>query len=123
MTAEKRTELAQDRTEKAEDRTLLANERTFAGWCRTAFASIGLGLAFKAIFNKVEPTWIAKAIASMFILLGIWIIWKAYKRSSGLHRRLTEHDVEIADRDSFRTLAIAVSIGATLLTIAMWIFY
>lgn len=44
--AEKRTEFAEDRTDWAEDRTIRAAERTYAGWLRTAFAAIGIGLGF-----------------------------------------------------------------------------
>ena len=62
--------LAEDRTDLAEDRTLLANERTFSGWARTAMASIGIGIGFNALFAKVEPSWVAKAMrrCSSFLL-------------------------------------------------------
>ena len=52
-----REELAENRTDLAEDRTAMANERTFAGWARTAMAAIGIGLAFNALFNAMEPAW------------------------------------------------------------------
>ena len=42
--AEGRTNYAEDRTDWAEGRTAMANERTFAGWMRTAFAAIGIGI-------------------------------------------------------------------------------
>jgi putative membrane protein len=55
--------LAQFRTDLSEDRTMLANERTFASWMRTGFAGIGIGLAFNALFTRMEPEWVPKAIA------------------------------------------------------------
>lgn len=48
-------ELAEERTGLAEDRTIMATERTFAGWMRTAFAAIGIGLAFRAVFGEFDP--------------------------------------------------------------------
>ena len=48
--------LAEERTDLAEDRTILANERTYAGWMRTGFAAIAVGLGFQALFAQMEPT-------------------------------------------------------------------
>lgn len=112
-------ELAEERTEKAENRTELANERTFAGWARTAFASIGLGLGFQAIFKTTEPTWVAKAIASLFICLGIWIVWKAANRADNL-LPTGEDCSNIVKPKSFRKLAIGITIGAVSLLAALW---
>ena len=88
-----KTELAEDRTDLAEDRTLLANERTFSGWARTAMASIGIGIGFNALFKLVEPTWVAKAIATIFILLGIFLTISAERRAASVQRRLDAHNV------------------------------
>ena len=113
-------QLAEDRTDLAEDRTLLANERTYAGWCRTAFAAIALGLGFNALFNKVEPTWIAKGIATLFIALGIFIIRKAQQRSLQVARDNTEHEVNITQPNTFRIIAWSIIVGAVLLIVAIW---
>ena len=64
-------ELAQDRTDWAEDRTIQANERTFAGWMRTGMGALGVAIALRAVFGEFDPTWAAKAVASIFILLAI----------------------------------------------------
>ncbi len=115
-----RNAMAEDRTDMAEDRTLLANERTFAGWARTAFASLGIGLGFQALFREVEPTWVAKSIATLFILLSIYIIWKAERRASAVVERMTAHDVEILKGVSFRVMAAVASVGGVLLIAALW---
>ena len=112
--------LAEDRTDLAIDRTLLANERTYAGWCRTAFASIALGLGFNALFNKVEPAWVAKGIATLFILLGIFIIHKAQTRSLCVAEQNQEHTVNITDPGTFRIIAWSVMSGAVLLIVSIW---
>ena len=58
-------ELAQERTDMAEDRTVMANERTFAGWFRTGYAAVGIGLGFQALFVQMDPPWVPRAIATI----------------------------------------------------------
>ena len=63
---DKSTHWAEVRTDLAEDRNIMAMERTFAGWMRTAFAAIGIGLGFRALFGAWDPSWVPKLIASAF---------------------------------------------------------
>ena len=51
-----KTELAEERTKYAEDRNVMAMERTFAGWMRTAFAAIGIGLGFMGLAGFIAGT-------------------------------------------------------------------
>ncbi len=115
-----RNAMAEDCTDLAEDRTLMANERTFAGWARTALAAIGIGLGFQALFREVEPTWVAKLIASLFIALGVYILWQAERRASAVVERMSTHHVEVQGGASFRVMAIVGSTGAVLLMAAIW---
>lgn len=94
MPDESKRELARERTDFAEDRTVLANERTFAGWLRTGYAGIGIGLAFNALFGRVEPGWIAKLIASVFLLIAIMVFAGAERRSAAVADRLNAHKVQ-----------------------------
>ena len=71
--AKKRTDWAERRTDWAEDRTIMANERTFAGWMRTGLAAVGIGLGFHALFGRLEPAWLLKALASAFVVAAIAI--------------------------------------------------
>jgi putative membrane protein len=118
---ETRTELAEDRTDLAEDRTLLANERTFGGWVRTSMGAIGLGLAFHALFQKLEPVWIPKAIATLFFLLACLLVILAERRADGVKKRLTEHSVETVAAMNVRIITISVCTGALALLLAMWL--
>lgn len=115
-----RSALAEDRTDLAEDRTLLANERTFSGWARTAMASIGVGIGLNALFRPVEPTWVAKAIATVFILLGIFLVAAAERRACAVQGRLTAHKVSDLPVANFRVMAIAIAAGASALIFAIW---
>ena len=116
-----RTDLAEDRTDLAEDRTALANERTFAGWARTAMAAIGIGLAFKALFGAMQPTWAAKAIASLFIALGIFLVIMAERRASAIAARLDTHSVDDMPQMNLRIIAIGIGLGAVSLIAGLWL--
>jgi putative membrane protein len=86
-----KTDLAEDRTDWAEDRTLLANERTFAGWMRTGLAAVGVALGLKALFGSFEPTWIPKAVSSVYVCVGVLIFWAAWSNARRTTARLDEH--------------------------------
>lgn len=109
---EDRTTMAEKRTDYAEDRTILANERTFAGWGRTALASIGIGLGFQALFREIEPAWVPKLIATLFFILAIFIIWSAQGKASQLVQRLETHDIEVMGSSNFRMIAIVITFAA-----------
>lgn len=109
-----------DRTDLAEDRTVLANERTYAGWTRTAFASLGLGLGFNALFGKVEPEWVARAIATAFILLGIYIQWQARAKACHTLSTLHSHTIQAHGTKSYTVMMWAVVIAGTALIVAIW---
>jgi putative membrane protein len=110
------------RTDLAEDRTILANERTFAGWMRTALASVALGVGFHALFPTMQPTWLPRAIASAFLLLAILVIVLAERRAAAVMRRLNAHVVVTARAMNLRLFAVVVTLGAAALILAIWLF-
>lgn len=118
--AEERSEMAEKRTSFAEDRTLLANERTFAGWARTSFTSIGLGLGFQALFGKAEPVWVPKCIATLFILLGIFVIWLGEMKANRVLEKHSGNHVKLTKRRTYRILAVSVSLGGIALIASLW---
>jgi putative membrane protein len=105
----------------AEDRTILSNERTFAGWMRTSLGSIAIGLGFRGLFWRFEPEWIPRLIATGFLLLAIAIVWLAVRRSSAVMRRLSPHVVKSARPLNLAAMAAAISAGAGLLGVAIWL--
>ena len=118
--AEKRTEFAEDRTDWAEDRTVQATERTYAGWLRTAFAAIGIGLGFRAVFGDFDPDWLAKAIATGFIIMGGVVSWTAQKRACTSMANLSSHEIEAPQTLHMRWLSYAVTSASVILVIALW---
>ncbi|MFL9840931.1 DUF202 domain-containing protein [Sphingomonas sp. ST-64] len=116
-----RSELAEDRTDLAEDRTLLANERTFSGWARTALATIGIGLGFHVLFGALEPAWLPRVIATIFIALGVAIIWMAERRACAIQARLSAHNIHTLRSLNMRLIAWVYTVGALALLVALWL--
>lgn len=109
------------RNDLAEDRTILANERTFAGWLRTGLAAVGIGVAFHVLFGEIDPPWIPRAIATIFLLLAILVVLLAERRAAAVTCRLEAHVVETARPMNLRLIAWAV-VGATAALIAaIWV--
>lgn len=120
MASGNKEELAEDRTDLAEDRTLLANERTFAGWMRTGMAAVGIGLGFNALFNTLRPEWIPKAIATAFLLIGIFIFIAAERRACSITARLDAHQVETFRPMNIRLVTIVLVLATLALIAGIW---
>ncbi|CAO1654971.1 YidH family protein [Parasphingorhabdus sp. NYA22] len=118
--ASERTDLAEDRTEWAEDRTIMANERTFAGWMRTGLAAVGIGLGFNALFGKLEPLWVPKAIATLFMIIGIFIFWVAQRNGCAVQDRLNSHQATPVKPHNMRIVSGLMASGAVALIVAIW---
>ncbi|ALE18028.1 hypothetical protein AMC99_02757 [Altererythrobacter epoxidivorans] len=115
------TRLAENRTDWAEDRTIMALERTFAGWMRTAFAAIAIGIGFRALFGEFDPPWLAKAIATGFLMLAILFALGAERRACRAFDRLTSHAVDAPKLPNIKLIAYSISVGAVLLIVAFWV--
>lgn len=109
------------RNDLAEDRTILANERTFAGWVRTALACIALGIGFHALFQKLQPAWLPRGIATAFLLLAIMLVALAEWRAAAVTKRLSTHIVSTARPINLRIIAGIVALGAAALIGAIWL--
>ncbi|QYJ07116.1 YidH family protein [Qipengyuania flava] len=119
--ADKSTQWAEFRTDLAEDRNIMAMERTFAGWMRTAFAAIGIGLGFRALFGEWDPAWLPKLIATVFILGGGWLAITAERRACKTLERLDTHEFEAISTPNFKVMAYAIATGSVVLTVGLWI--
>ena len=98
----------------------MAVERTFAGWMRTSFGAIGIGLGFNALFEAVEPWWVARAIASVFIVLAAALAVVAQHRARKALGRMSGHAVDRPDAPHLRYIAWSVCAGALTLILAIW---
>jgi putative membrane protein len=112
--------LAQDRTDWAEDRTIMASERTYAGWVRTGLAAIGIGIAFNALFARLEPAWLPKVLASCFVLVGILVFWLAAFKARAVLRRMSAHRAEPLPSTQIDLLALLLSAAGAGLLAGLW---
>lgn len=116
-----KNKLAEDRTDLAEDRTVLANERTFAGWMRTGFASVGIGLGFHVLFEAMQPPWVPKAIATAFLLIGVYVIVVAERRACRVIARMDSHQVSEMKPANLRVIAAVSVLATAALIAAIWL--
>ena len=119
--ADDQTALARERTDFSEDRTVLANERTFAGWLRTGYAGIGIGLAFNALFARIEPEWLPKLIASAFLVIAIVIFVAAERRACAVFARLETHQVKAVRVTTVRVITAANVLATAALVAGIWL--
>ena len=117
-----RSELAEHRTEYAEDRTLLAVERTMASWLSASFAAIGVALGFRALFWQMEPWWVPRLVASLFLILAMLMPISAERRSCAALARLSSHSVRPPSNAAMRTSAYGVALGAAVIAAGIWLF-
>ena len=113
--------LARLRTDFSEDRTVLANERTFASWVRTGFAGIGIGLAFNALFTRIQPEWLPKLIASVFLAIAIVIFVTAERRACAVLHRLHAHQVTTIKITVLRLITVAAVVATVSLLAVIWL--
>ena len=119
--SEDKNELAQNRTDFAEDRTVLAHERSFASWMRTGMAAVGIGIAFNALFDAIEPRWVPRAIASIFLLIAMFVFLSAERRACRMLSNLNAHEVRAAQPVNLRVIAYSLMTAAAALLGAVWL--
>ena len=115
------TAAARKRTEWAEDRTVLSNERTFGSWVRTGFGAIGIGLGFHALFGRIHPLWVPRAVATAFLAIAIIIFLAAERRACIVIRRLHTHEVETVKIGVLRLITVVSLVATLALIAAIWL--
>lgn len=115
-----KNKMAENRTDWAEDRTILANERTFAGWMRTGMASLAVAIGLRAVFGAFEPTWLAKAVATIFVLVAIYIFWAAQESAKQTLERLHANEAHAQPERRMKTLALIFAFGSVCVGGVLW---
>ncbi|WP_333683703.1 YidH family protein [Pontibaca methylaminivorans] len=116
-----KSDLSEIRTGWSEDRVLLSNERTFGSWMRTGMSSLVVGIGLQAVFHSMEPVWIAKIAASLFIAIAIMIFLIAAFHDSRAQRRINEHDVESMPAGRMWLIAVTLSVASLLVAMILWL--
>lgn len=98
----------------------MAAERTFSSWMGTGLGAIGVAIGMKAVFGAFEPTWAAKLVASIFLLVAVLLFWSARNQACKTRKRLRENDVQAQSDTSFTLLAALMSLGAITTGAILW---
>ena len=64
---------------------------------RTSLGSVAIGVGFHALFPRMEPAWLPRAIATGFLILAIAIVVLAERRAAAVMKRLSAHVVVTAE--------------------------
>jgi inner membrane protein YidH len=115
------TSAARKRTDWAEDRTVLSNERTFGSWLRTGFGAIGIALGFHALFGRIHPLWVPRAVATAFLLIALIIFVAAERRACVVTRRLHTHQVETVKIGVLRLITFVTVAATVALAASLWL--
>lgn len=98
----------------------MANERTYSSWMSTGLGAIGVAIGMKAVFGAFDPTWAAKAVATVFLAIAILLFWQAQRQACATLSRLRETDFEAKSGKSFKLLAALMSFGAVATGAILW---
>lgn len=108
-------------TQWSEDRTLLSNERTFSSWMGTGLACVGVAIGLQAVFGKLDETWLAQGVATIFLITAIVIYWAAVRQACKTYSRLSDNDAETQSSGMFQRLAILMTIGTAGVGVVLWV--
>lgn len=114
-------DMARERTEWAEDRTRLAAERTFAGWLRTGLTIVVVAMGLQALFGPVQPTWLPKTIATVFLLGALTIFAAAWAEARASLRELDSHEAEAMSLWRITLLSGLLAVGTVAIGATLWL--
>ncbi|WP_091846631.1 YidH family protein [Palleronia pelagia] len=119
--ARDRTQWAEDRTDWAEDRTVLAAERTYAGWVRTGLTTMVVAIALQGVFGPAEPTWLPKAVASVFIFAALCIFLAGWSEARINHDNFTTRDARCQPVWRLHLLTVVLCAGTVFTCVVLWL--
>jgi putative membrane protein len=88
---------------------------------RTGLAAVGIGLGFNALFGKLEPAWVPKATATLFIAIGVLIFWTAQHNGSAVQERLHSHQARPLRTQNLKLIAALMALGSIALAGGIWV--
>lgn len=79
-----------------------------------------MAIGLKAVFGAFDPTWAAKAVATIFILAALVIFWAARQQACRSYARMSETRAEVQHPRRMTALAVVLSVGAVGTGIILW---
>lgn len=72
-------------------------------------ASLAVAIGLKAVFGAFDPTWAAKALATIFVIAAVYIFWAAYDAATKTMDRLTDHHANAQPNKRMKILSVVFS--------------
>lgn len=73
-----------------------------------------------AIFGKADPTWAAKSVSTVFVIVGIVIFWGASRAAEQVLSRLNSHVAKPLMRRKMVILSRLLSAASIALCVVLW---
>lgn len=83
--------------------------------------AVGIGLGFNALFQTLEPTWVPKAIATIFLLIAVFVFISAEHRAARAIGRLEAHRIAALAPVRLRLLTCVLTFATAALGAAIWV--
>lgn len=84
-------------------------------------AAVGLGLGFNALFGMMEPAWVPRALATLFLAIAVFLFVSAERRAAGSIARLDAHKLRALQPMRMRLMTMVLSAGTLGLGAAIWL--
>lgn len=110
-----------ERTTLAGDRTLLANERTLAAWWRTAMTALAAAVGFAKLFGGAGPPWLARAGASLLVLLSLLVLAVAFRNHRRTAARVENEYAASAPKATLWLGTLLLAAVALIVAAAIWL--
>jgi len=98
---------------------VLARERSFAGRVGTGMATLCADGGFHALFGSFSLAWVPKAIATIFLLIAIFVFLSAERRACRILDNLDPHNIAVVKPIRIRLLSWALAATTTALGAAL----
>ena len=86
----------------------------------TGLACVGVAIGLHAVFGSTDPKWLAKLVASVFLVTALAIFWAAVRQACKTYTRLNDSEVEVQGAQVFKRIGVMMSIGTLGVGIVLW---
>lgn len=83
-------------------------------------ASLGIAIGLSAVFKEAEPTWVAKSVAMIFVVIALIIFQMARRAACKVQSRLDSHRAEPPGTGGIAMITTVFSIGAVATGAILW---
>ena len=83
-------------------------------------AAVALAIGLRAVFGEFEPTWLAKVVATIFVVLAIFIFWAAQSSARQTLSRLHDNQAHAQPIKRMQIIAVILAFGAVATGGILW---